>query len=57
MESEAVYMYAQFEAAGLIVGTEEWEEAQEKRYLQMIGEGNGDAGRERDNGQTVLACG
>lgn len=43
-------MYAQFEEAGLIVGTEEWEEAQEQKYLQMIGE-EGDIGGKADHGQ------
>lgn len=48
-------MYAQFEEAGLIVGTEEWEKLQEQKDRQMMEqEGDGDAGREKDSGQAVL---
>ncbi len=42
-------MYAQFEVAGLIVGTEEWEELQERKYLQMIGEGSSDGVQGENN--------
>lgn len=50
-------MYAQLEEAGLIVGTDEWEELQERKLWQGTGRG-GDpyAGRENDNGQAVHAC-
>ncbi len=51
-------MYAQFEAAGLIVGTDEWEELQERKLWQgTCREGDTYAGRERDIGQAVPACG
>lgn len=43
-------MYAQFEEAGLIVGTEEWKEQQEQKYLQMLGEGSSD-GMQGENNQ------
>lgn len=47
-------MYAQFEAAGLIVGTEEWMKLQEQKHLQVMDleDGRG-AGREEDIGQAV----
>lgn len=50
-----ILVYTQFEEAGLIVGTEEWEEAQEQKCRQMMGEGDGDAGREKDIGKAALA--
>lgn len=46
---EAVYMYAQFEAAGLIVGTDEWKKLQEQKYLQMIEEDGRDGMQGEDN--------
>lgn len=42
-------MYTQFEAAGLIVGTEEWMEQQEQKYRQMMGEDSSDGMQGKDN--------
>lgn len=42
-------MYAQLEAAGLIVGTDEWMARQEQKYLQMIEEDNRDGMQGEDN--------
>ena len=48
-------MYAQLEEAGLINGTEEWEEMQENKFRKMIErEGEADAEREAD-GQALLS--
>lgn len=43
-------MYAQFEAAGLIVGTDEWTDLQEQKYRKMMEEGSRDGMQGEDNG-------
>ncbi len=41
-------MYAQFEAAGLIVGTDEWKELQEEKNRQLMEEENRDGMQRED---------
>ena len=48
-------MYAQFEEAGLIVGTEEWKERQVQKYRKMMEQGGeSDADEQADHGQALL---
>ena len=46
-------VYAQLEAAGLIQGTDEWKDKQERENLQMLKEVMTDAGQSRHREETV----
>lgn len=46
-------MYAQLEAAGLIQGTDEWKDKQEREDLQLMKEVMTDAGKQRHREETV----
>lgn len=46
-------MYAQLEAAGLIQGTDEWKDKQEREYLQLMKEVMTDARKQGHREETV----
>lgn len=46
-------MYAQLEAAGLIQGTDEWKDRQERESLELLKEVMTDAGQQGHREETV----